>query len=51
VDAGGQLLQVDARPSDAIALALRAKVPILVEDRVFDKAERTLPKPGPSPHF
>jgi len=29
-------LQFDARPSDAIALALRAKVPVLVEDRVFD---------------
>jgi bifunctional DNase/RNase len=51
VDAGGQLLRVDARPSDAIALALRAKVPILVEDRVFEKAERAMPRPGPSPHF
>ncbi len=51
LDAQGGLLQVDSRPSDAIALALRAKVPILVEDRVFDKAERTMPKIGPSPHF
>jgi bifunctional DNase/RNase len=51
VDAGKQVLQVDARPSDAIALALRAKVPILVEDRVFDKAEKLMPRPGPSPHF
>jgi bifunctional DNase/RNase len=51
LDAGGQSLRVDARPSDAVALALRAKVPILVEDRVFDKAERLSPKPGPSPHF
>jgi bifunctional DNase/RNase len=42
---------VDSRPTDAVALALRAKVPILVEDRVFDKAERAVPKPGPSPHF
>ena len=31
-------LTLDARPSDAIALALRAGVPVLVEDRVFDKA-------------
>jgi uncharacterized protein len=30
-------LTLDSRPSDAIALALRAKVPVLVEDRVFDK--------------
>jgi hypothetical protein len=34
---GGELT-LDSRPSDAIALALRAKVPVLVEDRVFDKS-------------
>jgi bifunctional DNase/RNase len=34
--AGGDLT-LDSRPSDAIALALRAKVPVLVEERVFDK--------------
>lgn len=51
LDVQGNALQVDSRPSDAIALALRAKVPILVEDRVFDKAERLLPKTGPTPHF
>jgi hypothetical protein len=28
---------LDARPSDAIALAIRAKVPMLVEDKVFEK--------------
>jgi bifunctional DNase/RNase len=31
-------MQLDARPSDAIALAIRAKAPVLVEDRVFDKS-------------
>jgi bifunctional DNase/RNase len=51
LDVGGSVLKIDARPSDAIALALRAKVPILVEDRVFEKAERGMPRPGPSPHF
>ncbi len=51
LDIGGAVLKVDSRPSDAIALALRAKVPILVEDRVFEKAERVSPKPSPSPHF
>ncbi|HET7341539.1 MAG TPA: bifunctional nuclease family protein [Methylomirabilota bacterium] len=35
--AGGEQA-LDARPSDAIALAIRAHVPVLVEDRVFDKA-------------
>lgn len=49
--AQGQELSVDSRPSDAIALALRAKVPILIEDRVFDKTDRLAPRPAPSPHF
>jgi bifunctional DNase/RNase len=30
---------IDARPSDAIALALRCKAPILVEDTVLDHAK------------
>jgi bifunctional DNase/RNase len=51
VEIPGSLVRVDSRPSDAIALALRAKVPILVEERVFDKAERLMPKPGATPHF
>jgi bifunctional DNase/RNase len=38
-------LQLDARPSDAIALAIRAKVPVLVENRVFDKSELLTPSP------
>ena len=48
LDAGGKEMQLDARPSDAIALAIRAKVPVLVEDRVFDKSE-LLPGPPPAP--
>jgi bifunctional DNase/RNase len=51
LDAQGRELRVDSRPSDAIALALRARVPILVEERVFEKAERLAPRPGPSPHI
>lgn len=34
----GAEIVLDSRPSDAIALAIRAKAPVLVEDRVFDKA-------------
>ena len=34
----GQTVAVDARPSDAIALALRAKAPIFVEDTVIENA-------------
>lgn len=33
----GEPLQVDSRPSDAIALALRLKVPIFIEETVLDK--------------
>jgi bifunctional DNase/RNase len=51
LEVGGAARTIDSRPSDAIALALRAKVPILVEDRVFEKAEQLMPKPAPSPHF
>jgi bifunctional DNase/RNase len=54
LDAAGTEIELDSRPSDAIALALRAKAPVLVDDRVFDKAEKLLPgpvdpgKPSPS---
>ena len=41
---------LDARPSDAIALAIRAKAPVLVEDRVFDKSD-LLPGPGSAPRI
>jgi len=33
----GEDIQVDSRPSDAIALALRLKVPIFIEEEVLDK--------------
>jgi bifunctional DNase/RNase len=36
---GGQSLPIDARPSDAIALALRAEAPIFVLRSVLDKAQ------------
>jgi hypothetical protein len=35
----GESITVDARPSDAIALALRAKAPILVESAVVEAAK------------
>jgi uncharacterized protein len=35
----GDTLAVDARPSDAIALALRTRAPIFVEDTVIDNAK------------
>jgi bifunctional DNase/RNase len=39
LSANGTALELDSRPSDAIALAIRAKAPVFAEDRVFDKAE------------
>ena len=35
----GEAMAIDARPSDAIALALRARAPIYVEDSVIDNAK------------
>ena len=35
----GDTLAIDARPSDAIALALRTRAPIFVEDSVIDNAK------------
>jgi uncharacterized protein len=32
------VIEVDSRPSDAIALAVRVKAPILVEDEVMERA-------------
>ncbi len=39
VEMNGELLAIDSRPSDAIALALRMKSPIFVEEEVIQKAK------------
>lgn len=38
MDTDGRQIEIDSRPSDAIALALRAKVPIYADASVLDKA-------------
>jgi bifunctional DNase/RNase len=38
LDRDGEKLAIDARPSDAMALALRVKVPIFVEDAVLARS-------------
>ncbi|MEW5985830.1 MAG: bifunctional nuclease family protein [Chloroflexota bacterium] len=38
VDQKGNQLEIDCRPSDAIALAVRVKVPIFVNEAVMDEA-------------
>jgi bifunctional DNase/RNase len=40
---GGKTLEVDARPSDAIALALRTEAPIFVAQSVLDQAQTITP--------
>jgi len=41
----GEQIAIDARPSDAIALALRAKAPIFVEEEVIDNVKSIDPAP------
>lgn len=38
IDVGGKQIEVDSRPSDAIALAVRARVSIFVADTVMERA-------------
>lgn len=38
IETGGRSIEIDSRPSDAIAVAVRAKCPILVADQVMDNA-------------
>ncbi|HEY8491635.1 MAG TPA: bifunctional nuclease family protein [Dehalococcoidia bacterium] len=46
LEANGQTLEIDSRPSDAIALAVRAKVPIYAEEAVLEKAGVLLEEPA-----
>jgi len=51
LDVNGGSMEIDSRPSDAIALAVRAKVPIFADEQVLDKAGVLLDKEGePSEH-
>ena len=38
IEPGDNLIEIDARPSDAIAIAVRSNVPIFVEDEVVAQA-------------
>lgn len=44
IDVNGEMLEIDCRPSDAIAVAVRAKVPVFVEEMVMEEAG-ILPEP------
>ena len=43
---GGRTLAIDARPSDAIAIALRLAAPLFVEATLFESAGLALPPSG-----
>jgi len=45
VEVGGEVVAIDARPSDALALALRTQAPIFVEEHVIDSAKTVDFKP------
>ena len=45
----GELMTVDARPSDAIALALRADCPIFVSEQVMQSAKLNMAGPAEGP--
>ncbi len=40
LNVGGNTIEVDSRPSDAIAIALRAEAPIYVDEDVISKAKK-----------
>lgn len=46
LDVNGGSLEIDSRPSDAIALAVRVKVPIFADENVLEKAGVMLDKDG-----
>ena len=40
IEQDGKVVEVDSRPSDAIALAMKAEVPIFVDEQVLEQLER-----------
>lgn len=48
IQQAGYIVAVDARPSDAIALALEASVPMFVSKEIMDKSSHPNPFPGPA---
>lgn len=47
----GRLIDIDARPSDAIAIALRTDAPIFVEQSVLDQAQTIAPEQTREEHL
>ena len=49
LDVNGVTMEIDARPSDAIALAVRVEAPIFAEETVLDRAGVVLDEDGQPP--
>jgi bifunctional DNase/RNase len=49
LDADGTAVEVDARPSDAIAIALRDEAPIFVREALFQRVDASTESPAESP--
>jgi hypothetical protein len=48
IDAGRGAIAIDARPSDSIAIALRAHAPIFAVEKLFEKLDERTPPPPPT---
>ena len=46
IDVGGETKEIDSRPSDAMALAVRTQVPIFANEEVMEKAAILMDKAG-----
>jgi bifunctional DNase/RNase len=46
ISVNGERMEIDSRPSDAIALAVRVQVPIFADDSVLERAGVALDKEG-----
>jgi uncharacterized protein len=49
LDVNGRSVEIDSRPSDALALAVRVKVPIFADESVLDKAGVIMNQEEPGP--
>jgi bifunctional DNase/RNase len=49
LDVEGEPVEVDARPSDAIAIALRDDAPIFVREGLFERVDASTPSPSEEP--
>jgi bifunctional DNase/RNase len=49
IEQDGRLIEIDSRPSDAIALAVRAGVPLYAAPEVLERAGQTLTEDGDAP--